>query len=805
MNYDFVCSLSISGVTLCNSKELLQHIKEHIKEGFSMKCPIINCKSSYKIVSSLTSHIARSHKYCKFHYSKAFKISDKTEQESRYQNQYGNEIEDITDSSTFPCTSKDCCVTIPIEKDTLKSHALFLLALQYQHFIPISIVSCIAEEIKTLLISHKQVALDNLYSVLLLHNITAETAATIIENVSPSLNCDYYVDGALRTEYTRQKYYKNFFSFVKPITYNLPDDFCCPSSFQYIPILQTLKIMLKNPTVKKHFLNPQNTSKDPDILCDYTDGICFKNNLLFRNCKKTIHIILYQDSFEVVNPLGSAKSVHKVIAVYFTLGNLYKHNRSSTNLMQLVILCKEKCVKAENQIHLFQPLLNDLQVLETNGIDIGLPETVRGSIIAITGDNLGSHWIGGFLSSFSKSYVCRYCSNNTELSARTPASYDLCVRELQYTKKSNVLGIKFSSVFNKLSFYHVCNPGLPPCIAHDLFEGVVAYDMMLFINYFFSNGWFTENYLNNEITLFKYDPTSALNKPVPLKKEAKRLGGNAAQNWCFLRMFSLFVIQKVKSIDDKVWKAYLLLRQIVELACAPSITKTQISLMSFVIDEYMEMRLNCFPEVCLRPKHHYIKHYPWLTLQFGPLINFWTLRFESKHSYFKRSIRSCKNFVNVTSTLANAHQLFQAYLEETDQVFKTVVQESKEDRVVFCNEIANIIHAYRFDMANCVVCKHVIHKGTCYKLSQFLVLNREELDLRVGKIRFIFLHEEEVWFVVKVFIAYYVPYLGIYCLNDDDFSLQMCVSIYKLHDYYPLYCYHAANGFDYLVLKHNLV
>ncbi|KAK3517984.1 hypothetical protein QTP70_029095, partial [Hemibagrus guttatus] len=31
-------------------------------------------------------------------------------------------------------------------------------------------------------------------------------------------------------------------------------------------------------------------------------------------------------------------------------------------------------------------------------------------------------------------------------------------------------GVKFDSLFNTLTYFHVCQPGLPPCLGHDLFE-----------------------------------------------------------------------------------------------------------------------------------------------------------------------------------------------------------------------------------------------------------------------------------------------------------------------------------------------
>ena len=35
-----------------------------------------------------------------------------------------------------------------------------------------------------------------------------------------------------------------------------------------------------------------------------------------------------------------------------------------------------------------------------------------------------------------------------------------------------------------LSFFQICDPGLPSCLAHDIFEGVIQFDMMLYVKYF---------------------------------------------------------------------------------------------------------------------------------------------------------------------------------------------------------------------------------------------------------------------------------------------------------------------------------
>ena len=54
------------------------------------------------------------------------------------------------------------------------------------------------------------------------------------------------------------------------------------------------------------------------------------------------------------------------------------------------------------------------------------------------------------------------------------------------------MGLKCNSVFKELFSFHVCVPGLSPCLGHDVLEGVLQYDMISYIKYFEANGWFTE-------------------------------------------------------------------------------------------------------------------------------------------------------------------------------------------------------------------------------------------------------------------------------------------------------------------------
>ena len=164
--------------------------------------------------------------------------------------------------------------------------------------------------------------------------------------------------------------------------------------------------------------------------------------------------------------------------------------RSNTDHMLLVLLCGENDLKLFGSAEVFSEMLEDLKNLEKTGITVG-GETVKMALYCIAGDNLGSHSIGGFTENFSRSvYFCRYCEitktkfeNDLNVCGpqRTPESYDSAVVQAEDGQGSR--GIKVNSVFNALKSFHVCQPGLPPCLGHDIFEGVLSYDVALYLKY----------------------------------------------------------------------------------------------------------------------------------------------------------------------------------------------------------------------------------------------------------------------------------------------------------------------------------
>jgi len=694
--------------------------------------------------------------------------------------------------------------------------AMFYLRMQAKMLLPASTIQTLIEEIQEVHTTGLTHLLSRMHEELTKLNVPESDIKRLLDDLSKDNLLKMCNEGVFRTDQTRKTFFKSRFNYVEPVKTYLGIDATGKERFyQYVPIKDTIKSLLSQSSFKEQCAKAD-TETTPDVLEDVTDGRNIKENILLQESPSSLSVILYQDSFEVANPLGSGRKKHKILAMYMTLAEIAPHNRSSIDPMQLVMLCREEDFRFFGQEKVFSTLVNDLKQMEENGIEYGDGETVKGSVIAITGDNLGSHSIGGFTENFSKStHFCRYCVIDRESfktdptksgAKRTIESYKNSVAQIaSNTEMTN--GIKFDSVFNQLKYYHVCQPGLPPCLGHDLFEGVVSVDLAMYIKHLVKVGkHFTYGQLNQTISQLTYLGSDANNKPCEVKSDGEKLGGHAAQNWCLLRLFPILVGDRIKNpLDDEVWQLCLKLREIVSLICAPKIHTNQVAYLKILIEEYIQLRTVTFPEKTLKAKHHYLVHYPELIVRFGPLIRLWTLRFESKHSYFKQCARKLHNFKNLCSTLAERHQLLQAYLH-AGSLFPPILQmgqPSKFDDQLYQIGIQRAVSLKGLCPEHTIETPSVTFKGTLYKRGMTVVVDQNDTGYLFGKILLILINESNVHFVVQQYQSVPVVDLGVYCLQSNSEAQYTCLTIDKLADYYPLSVYNQF-GLNLVALHHSV-
>ena len=218
--------------------------------------------------------------------------------------------------------------------------------------------------------------------------------------------------------------------------------------------------------------------------------------------------------------------------------------------------------------------------------------TFRGGLCAVVADNLAAHAIGGFFESFTSVHPCRFCVIRKEKmrcefvcdadKLRTVDTYNSQLSLVASdTAFQSVYRLKRNSCLNNAPFYHVVS-GLPSDIMHDLLEGVACDVIECVLNYCLSQGFITVDFLNFQIENFPYCGRDRINHPDVIG-EPIRFRQTAAKCRCFLQLLPAMIGAKIPSGDGK-WEVLLLLLDILDLACAHSMSEAD----TFLLDDTVE-------------------------------------------------------------------------------------------------------------------------------------------------------------------------------------------------------------------------
>ncbi len=225
----------------------------------------------------------------------------------------------------------------------------------------------------------------------------------------------------LSSEHKWKKYFKEKWAVVDPTEIKLGvrydsrlnrvtrtyDQVPVTDTFIYIPLLDTLQFIFRNAYIYKQMSKPSGSTT---VYNDFCDGSYFKKHPLFSKQQNALQIQLFYDDFESANPLGSKQGIHKIGAIYFILRNFPPKINSSLMNIYLLSLFHAQDVKNYGVDAILKPLVEDLKVLESSGIEVSFSkEPLFGTVAQVTGDNLGMHTLFGFMESFSAHYFCRFC------------------------------------------------------------------------------------------------------------------------------------------------------------------------------------------------------------------------------------------------------------------------------------------------------------------------------------------------------------------------------------------------------------
>lgn len=784
-------------------REMSIHFKIHCNKDEQVQCLVKHCNTRFNVYSSYTSHMTRLHRNVSYFDLKSTLRQDKV----IYSVDINAGVVEVDDDTEV------------VTKDDLqlatRNIALLFMKMKTQYCLADSTVQALINDFTQVFDVSSTHQKSLLHAVCSKYSLSSDIVSEVCSTVEES--CWKRSVAELSTDFKRNSYYKENFPFVPPEVYRYNDDCSKTETFQYISLIEMLKVLLVNEDVFKQLTFPLPCSRGN--LITFRDGSLYKSHPIFSKRSLTLEIILYSDEFEVVNPLGPHKKKHKIMAFYFTLGNLLRTSKSQKCAMFLLALCKSKDIQQHGLNKIAEVINRDVLFLENTGLRIsGYNDVLHGAIAFIAGDNLNSHMIGGFNGSFSPNVVhpCRFCmvaniemQNMHEADAlklRTKESYDQQAFAVSQDEQlATEYGIRQRSVFISGS-YHVIN-GLPPDIMHDLLEGVVPFELALILRALINQGIVDLDELNRILSSWSYGPLDKANQPVAISSNfTDCIKQNAGRMWCLVRLLPLMISGRIPQ-ENLHWQLLLGLKEIVEFAFAPELAVGQVIHLQIKIQDHISSFCELFPERRLKPKQHFLLHYAQNMHIFGPLRLCWCMRFEAKHSYFTRIMRVVNNYKNACSTLAQRHQIYVTYLLASGSMFidHQISFSSAVDIDInyLSDSVIDLIEHNNFNRAKALhQCKFIKVDGIQYNCGMYVVVKIGSNDSPLfGRIDCIFVQQQKYLFLLKLCKSEFEYHLSAHAVDSSE-ELSACV-VDDLLDYYPLTGYDV--GLKRYVVMKNLV
>ena len=133
--------------------------------------------------------------------------------------------------------------------------------------------------------------------------------------------------------------------------------------------------------------------------------------------------------------------------------------------------------------------------MEHCGLDPGFDHKILEFVLCALSDNLGSHWVEALLHRLQcKSFLSiatlllSLILAETALQlgpVRCESTYNYAVSKQEESSVLHFQGLYRNSMVNDLAYFRLSALGLPPLLSLLIcFEGILQYDMMLYLDYF---------------------------------------------------------------------------------------------------------------------------------------------------------------------------------------------------------------------------------------------------------------------------------------------------------------------------------
>lgn len=527
----------------------------------------------------------------------------------------------------------------------------------------------------------------------------------------------------LSTEYRRKQMCKSSPLYVAPIEkaiglhfrsefdkfQNRSHHYLQQSYFHYVPIIGSLKSLFLIDDFKTTYMDSGH-SCTAGVYEKFCCGQLFEHSGFFRENPNAIRLRLAMDDFDICSPCKSKAVIHKITAIYCQIDNLPCHLQSRHENIFLVALCESRETKQRytSLDNIIEHIVSEVKKLESEGIDVGIGEHLKGTLVSFTYDNLGGNALLGFVECFSADNWCRICLLRNEECGRTLKEissslrnrhdHEEILKQVEESEKNNVKGVKKYCLLDQLNYFDILDNKTVDMM-HDVLEGVVPYLLSQLFKYLIDKKFLKTADLENRVRDHNYGALNADCLPSFIDLTKLKLNQNARQMYCLVLNVP-FIFMDLKNKLEDIWICVQSLLTSMQIIFSQSINENDLLRLENCIATHLKSYMDVF-ETNLKPKHHLLTHYPSIIRKSGPVKNMWMMRFESKHKYFTDRAKKTNNFKNITKTLAIDHQqnmlnyensfrdkfshALEKQLTDTDLIYQITSNNLKKDNLVMIN------------------------------------------------------------------------------------------------------------------------
>lgn len=450
---------------------------------------------------------------------------------------------------------------------------------------------------------------------------------------------------------------------------------------------------------------------------------------------------LYADEFEINDSQSSHSNMHSVCGIYYKFPTIPKAVQSRLCNIFVAAMVKKSDIKEVGMKKLMQALIDRFKEIENEGIAIILEEEVvhvRFALCLIQGDNLGVLSMLMLASGFNATFYCRFCRRPKELLKTDCQEHADCLRrqqdyalDLEIGRPSET-GIYGNTVFNELPFFHVME-NLSVDAMHDLYSsGICKSGLVETLDYcIYHKKYFTLNDFNtHRKKLGKTGIDSELARMPDIiegyniKEKRKmvhiRLTSSKTR---MLTHYITLIIGKCVPCDEMIWKYCIILVKLTEFCLRSSFSHDTINKLRRLISDHHSMYTDLFKKD-LKPKHHFLVHYPSVITASGPVVDMMCFRQEAKHRAFKQYAHIMPSRKNVCYTLCIKAALQFAYDLFNQNFFKGLISgDFKMFDLRLHNYFSKLLQPILIDSDfNVMMANNVEYKGTQYRTGYFLTM-----------------------------------------------------------------------------------